>query len=231
MRLNQCTSVHNNLFILNSWTFVTIQAERRATERTCMTLALLIFPLCIVYVTDLYDAYLLSHCNQLWSIKLGHNTFQNLQVMKLILQQKQKAIQHTDSVFKCTMNYKSLKLITVELQDGSRIWEKDSLYLSKITEHMHVHSHNSTLKVRWSDYFCGPVNLDSQVVHLMHHQIIPHEHKFFQVTNVFVYMHTAYEIVVQCKSALTTTSLFLLLVHIMLSKVLYNVYCSDGPYM
>ena len=41
--------------------------------------------------------------------------------MKLILQQKQKAIQHTDSVFKCTMNYKSLKLTTVELQDGSRI--------------------------------------------------------------------------------------------------------------
>ena len=73
---------------------------------------------------------------------------------------------------------------------------------------MHVHSHNSTLKVQWSDHFCGLVNLDSQVVHLMHHQLIPHEYKFFHVTNVFVYMRTVYEIVVQCKSALTTTSLF-----------------------
>lgn len=137
MRLNQCTSVHNNLFILNSWTFVTTQAERRATERTCMTLALIIFPLCTVYMTDLCDAYLLSHCNQLWSIKLGHNTFQNLQVMKLKMQQKQKAIQHTDSVFKCTMSYKNLKLITIKSQYRRRIWEKDSLHLSKITEHMY----------------------------------------------------------------------------------------------
>ena len=208
MRLNQCTSVHINysLIFLGLHHFAGWQQGNwRYIYDPCTKL---IFPLCTVYVTDLWDAYLLSHCNQLWSIKLGHNTFQNLQVMKLILQQKQKAIQHTDCVFKCTMNYKSLKLTTVELQDGSRIWEKDSLYLSKITEHMHVHSHNSTLKVQWSDHFCGLVNLDSQVVHLMHHQNIPHEYKFFHVTNVFVYMRTVYEIVVQCKSALTTTSLF-----------------------
>ena len=30
-----------------------------------------------------------------------------------MLQQKQRAIQHTDSVFECTMSRKNLKLITV----------------------------------------------------------------------------------------------------------------------
>ena len=175
------------IIYLLSWAFITMQAESGGTEVTYITLALLIIPLCTNY--NLWDAYLLSHCNQLWSIKLGHNTFQNLQVMKLILQQKQKAIQHTDSVFKCTMNYKSLKLITVELQDGSRIWEKDSLYLSKITEHIHVHSHNSTLKVWWSDYFCGLVNLDSHVVHLMHHQLYLMNIYFFK-SQTFLIAHS-----------------------------------------
>ena len=80
MWLNQCTSVHNNLFI-----FLGLHHHagwERGNWRYTYDPCTIIIPtlICTVWETDLWDAYLLSHCNQLWRIKLGHNTFQNLRV-------------------------------------------------------------------------------------------------------------------------------------------------------
>ena len=47
-----------------------------------------------------------------------------------MLQQKQRAIPHADSVFECTMSYKNLKLITINYKIKVEFWEKDSLHVS-----------------------------------------------------------------------------------------------------